>query len=194
MGAWNEKTGDASFSEVILSPIRVSPPASGSISRSPSRGRDRQYHSESNYGFNEKQPFDDAPSIAGPSRSGRPASQGRRDTVTHARPSNLSPVTCASPLHPSVLSSMSSAHSAPPSKWLLRERLRPWIPYILYGATSLGFVLAITFWKDDVFRNLDELSHWLRDEGESGYLLLGAMIFMTCIREFYSNLSFLGLL
>ncbi|KLO12818.1 hypothetical protein SCHPADRAFT_828858 [Schizopora paradoxa] len=89
---------------------------------------------------------------------------------------------------------MSSAHSAPPSKWLLRERLRPWIPYILYGATSLAFVLAITFWKDDVFRNLDELSHWLRDEGESGYLLLGAMIFVTCIPPLplYSTLQVLS--
>ena len=186
MGAWNGKAGDTSFSEVILSPIRVSPPASGSISRSPSRGRDRQYRSESGYGFNEKESLDESPSIAGPSRSGRPASQCRLDAAAHARSSTLSPVTCASPLHPSALSSMSSAHSAPPSKWLLRERLRPWIPYILYGATSLGFVLAITFWKDDVFRNLDELSHWLRDEGESGYLLLGAMIFVTCIREFCS--------
>ncbi len=80
---------------------------------------------------------------------------------------------------------MPSPHSSPPSKLLLRERLRPWIPYILYGATSLGFVLAITFWKDDVFRNLDDLSHSLRDQGDTGYLLLGAMIFVTCIRECY---------
>lgn len=195
-GVWNEKAGDASFSEVVLSPIRVSPclpSESGSISRSPSRGRDHQYRSDSSYGFNEKQSMEDAPSIAGPSRSGRPTSQCRPDTVAHARPSNLAPVTCSSPLHPHGLSSMPSAHANPPSKWLLRERLRPWIPYILYGASSLGFVLAITFWKDDVFRNLDELSHWLRDEGESGYLILGAMIFMTCIREYYRCLSSLGL-
>ena len=35
---------------------------------------------------------------------------------------------------------------------LLRERLKPWIPFFLYALTSLGFVVAITMWKVEVFQ------------------------------------------
>lgn len=34
----------------------------------------------------------------------------------------------------------------------LHSLLRPWLPLILYLCTSLGFLLAIAFWKEEVFR------------------------------------------
>lgn len=30
--------------------------------------------------------------------------------------------------------------------------IKPWIPLILYGITSLGFLVAIAFWKNEVFQ------------------------------------------
>lgn len=29
--------------------------------------------------------------------------------------------------------------------------LKPWLPVIMYGATTFAFLLAIAFWKDEVF-------------------------------------------
>lgn len=48
-----------------------------------------------------------------------------------------------------------------------------------YGATSLGFVLAIAFWKTEVFDGLDHLSHWLRKDEHYGYAVLFCLIFLT---------------
>ncbi|KAH7100553.1 hypothetical protein BKA62DRAFT_705771, partial [Auriculariales sp. MPI-PUGE-AT-0066] len=61
------------------------------------------------------------------------------------------------------------------------ERFRPWIPIALWVATSLGFLLAIAFWRTEVFTGLDEFSHWIADHGYSGYALLGFLIFVTTI-------------
>jgi len=49
----------------------------------------------------------------------------------------------------------------------------------LYGVTSLGFVVAIAFWKTEVFQGLDELSHWLRIDEQFGYAVMFALIFLT---------------
>lgn len=57
--------------------------------------------------------------------------------------------------------------------------IKPWIPLILYGITSLGFLVAIAFWKNEVFQGLDELSHWLRIDEQFGYAVLFALIFLT---------------
>ena len=68
-------------------------------------------------------------------------------------------------------------------RMLLTERIRPWIPFIAYGATIVGFALAIGFWKEEVFGGLDELAQWLRSEEETGYAVMFFMIFLTCIRK-----------
>ena len=34
----------------------------------------------------------------------------------------------------------------------LSTRLRPWIPVIVYGISSLGFVVAIAFWRAEIFQ------------------------------------------
>jgi len=57
--------------------------------------------------------------------------------------------------------------------------LRPWVPLILYGLTSLAFVVAIAFWKTAVFTRLDQLSHWLQVEDHYGQAVLFALIFLT---------------
>ena len=81
--------------------------------------------------------------------------------------------------------------------------LKPWIPLILYGMTSFGFLVAIAFWKNEVFQSelstvalmtsleltlwdnlgLDELSHWLRIDEQFGYAVLFALIFLTTFRK-----------
>jgi len=73
-----------------------------------------------------------------------------------------------------------------PSQLYIRPRglrisnlIKPWIPLILYGITSLGFLVAIAFWKNEVFQGLDELSHWLRIDKQFGYAVLFALIFLT---------------
>ena len=39
------------------------------------------------------------------------------------------------------------------SRWcLLATRLQPWIPVILYAVSSLGFVVAIAFWRTEIFQ------------------------------------------
>jgi uncharacterized membrane protein YdjX (TVP38/TMEM64 family) len=56
---------------------------------------------------------------------------------------------------------------------------RQWLPILAYGATSLGFVLAIAFWKTEVLDGLDHLSHWLRNDEHFGYAVLFCLIFIT---------------
>ncbi|KAH8113365.1 hypothetical protein DFH11DRAFT_1689520 [Phellopilus nigrolimitatus] len=87
-----------------------------------------------------------------------------------------------------------SSYSSSVRRMLLAERLRPWIPVLLYAATTLGFVLAIAFWKEEVFSNLDDLARWLRAEGETGYAVMFFLIFLTCIPPFplYSTLQVLS--
>ncbi|KAL4076030.1 hypothetical protein V8B97DRAFT_81876 [Scleroderma yunnanense] len=57
--------------------------------------------------------------------------------------------------------------------------LKQWSPLLAYGATSLGFLLAIAFWKTEVFDGLDQLSHWLRNGEYFGYAMLFCLIFIT---------------
>jgi hypothetical protein len=69
--------------------------------------------------------------------------------------------------------------------------------------TSFGFLVAIAFWKNEVFQSelstvalmtsleltlwdnlgLDELSHWLRIDEQFGYAVLFALIFLTTFRK-----------
>jgi len=36
----------------------------------------------------------------------------------------------------------------------LSTRLQPWVPIILYGISSLGFVVAIAFWRTEIFQGM----------------------------------------
>lgn len=86
----------------------------------------------------------------------------------------------------STSSSLSSSQSLPQSQRYVRPRglriwnlFKQWSPVLAYGATSLGFVLAIAFWKTEVFDGLDNLSHWLRNDEHFGYAVLFCLIFIT---------------
>jgi len=80
-------------------------------------------------------------------------------------------------------------------------RLQPWIPIILYGISSLGFVIAIAFWRTEIFQGmvplhtlclaadlhqylgLDDLSHHLQEEGIYGYGVIFVLIWVTTFRK-----------
>jgi len=54
-------------------------------------------------------------------------------------------------------SSLSSSQTLPQSQRYIRPRglriwnlFKQWLPILAYGATSLGFILAIAFWKTEV--------------------------------------------
>ncbi|KAL1739361.1 hypothetical protein HDZ31DRAFT_49511 [Schizophyllum fasciatum] len=76
----------------------------------------------------------------------------------------------------------------------LFARLRPWLPLILYLATTLAFICAIAFWKDEVFARLDDLAHYLQEEGDYGKVVMFSLIFLTTIPPIplYSTLTVLS--
>jgi hypothetical protein len=79
--------------------------------------------------------------------------------------------------------------------------LKPWLPLIMYGITSLAFLIAFSLWRVEVFARecaeahrytlylhpihpgLDELAHRLRADESYGHAVLFALIFLTTIRE-----------
>jgi len=85
----------------------------------------------------------------------------------------------------------------------LFTRLQPWIPIILYGISSLGFVVAIAFWRTEIFQGmgsllrtrcpaadppnpflgLDDLSHRLQEESSYGYGVIFLLIWITTFRK-----------
>lgn len=60
--------------------------------------------------------------------------------------------------------------------------------------TSIGFLLAIAFYKKEVFTGLDQLSLYLQSLGNQGYAILFCLIFITTIPPFplYSTLTILS--
>ncbi|KAJ3883135.1 hypothetical protein F5051DRAFT_392092 [Lentinula edodes] len=57
--------------------------------------------------------------------------------------------------------------------------IRPWLPIILYALTSLIFLIAIAFYKAELFSALDELSRWLQADETYGQAVLFFLIFLT---------------
>jgi uncharacterized membrane protein YdjX (TVP38/TMEM64 family) len=64
----------------------------------------------------------------------------------------------------------------------------------MYAITSLAFVVAIAFYKAELFSFLDELAQWLRADEDYGYAVLFFLIFVTTIPPFplYSTLIVLS--
>ncbi|KAL5508350.1 hypothetical protein ACEPAH_5969 [Sanghuangporus vaninii] len=162
----------------------------------------------------------DASQASGPSNMRPPLSPQQSRSGTIQAPVRSSSLTSASFTRPQVglphassfippppyttLSFSSSALPSYPSNYapysmsvrrmLLIERIRPWLPFIAYGLTIVGFALAIAFWKEEVFGALDELAQWLRSKEETGYAVMFFMIFLTCIPPvpLYSTLQVLS--
>ncbi|THH08550.1 hypothetical protein EW146_g8955 [Bondarzewia mesenterica] len=147
--------------------------------------------------MNEKGRPDETPmdTISAPKREEDVASS---QTPNLYRPSASSSQPCCSHSNGAASSSArSSSHPrAPPSllavprsslhcdfahhrKTRLYSLLKPWLPLILYLLTSLGFLLAIALWKEQVFQGLDDLSSWLKADERFGCAVLFFLIFLT---------------
>lgn len=107
----------------------------------------------------------------------------RLDAVSsHTRSQQLHvpapPSLTASPVIPSSWTAPIPSYTRPRGL-RIANLLRPWIPIILYALTSLGFLVAISFWKIEVFEGLDALSHWLQSDVYIGYSVIFLLIFIT---------------
>ncbi|KAI0786350.1 hypothetical protein C8Q75DRAFT_721171 [Abortiporus biennis] len=93
----------------------------------------------------------------------------------------------------SIRNSSSSTYVRPRSI-RIANLLKPWIPIILYAISSLGFLVAISLWKEEVFQGLDQLSHWLQSDEYFGYAVIFFLIFLTCFPPLplYSTLIILS--
>jgi len=68
-----------------------------------------------------------------------------------------------------------------PRGFHIPDRLKPWLGIASWAATSVGFLVAIAFWKKEVFTGLDHLSSYLQSLGTLGYAILFCLIFITTI-------------
>ncbi|KAI0301790.1 hypothetical protein B0F90DRAFT_1816693 [Multifurca ochricompacta] len=104
------------------------------------------------------------------------------------------------------LASLHSGYIHPPRKIRFWSIVKPWLPVLAYLSTSLGFLIAIAFWKTQVFggglyhsldrsnelgpsrlrfptsTGLDDLSSWLKADKTFGYGVLFLLIFITTFR------------
>ena len=163
--ALSERYGDATFVPSASQCNQAAQVAGPALTRTPVRSS-----SLSNASFAARPPFASQPTDA-----------------AHLAPPPYSPHPSCSVTRLPAYPHDYSSYSPSVRRMLLIERLRPWLPFILYAATSLGFVVAIAFWKEEVFGGLDDLARWLRAEGETGYAVMFFMIFLTCIREYFED-------
>ena len=66
----------------------------------------------------------------------------------------------------------------------LPPRVRIWLSFGAWIATSLGFILAVACYKTEVFTALDNLSLWLVAEGYTGYAYMFSLIVLTTVRTY----------
>jgi hypothetical protein len=93
-----------------------------------------------------------------PSRSdsgSRTASRPRRGTL-HATPNTPRQIaqfisSAAASITPPSVYHPQNLPGKPGVGWRAWRLIKPWLPLLAYGATSLGFVIAVAFWKTQVF-------------------------------------------
>ncbi len=150
-------------------PIRQLPPAHSPHHRSPSPSRFPRFEETS---VNEKSRCDGvvqtSPAKAEASTSwsdepltshhqSRPLSESSLRHLTHQNGAcpdcPLSPIPDTTSAHFAMpLPSLHSGYLHPPRKIRLWSIVKPWLPILAYLSTSLGFVIAIAFWKTQVFQ------------------------------------------
>ncbi|KXN86356.1 Golgi apparatus membrane protein TVP38 [Leucoagaricus sp. SymC.cos] len=152
--------------------------------------------------FDEKNPafdpFCDRPSQPSHSRpllctsQNTPAPHAPRPTHPY-QPAFTSPAPLFTSPATSHTRSFSNSSYTRPRGLRIWKLIKSWIPLILYALTSLGFVVAITLYKTELFQLLDDLSFWLRSD-EYGQATLFFLIFLTTIPPFplYSTLIILS--
>jgi hypothetical protein len=100
--------------------------------------------------------WDDAPGSLSSHHQSRPPSASSLRHLTHQNSAcpdyPLSPIPdTASAQFAIPLPSLHSGYLHPPRKIRLWSIVKPWLPVLAYVSTSLGFVIAIAFWKTQVF-------------------------------------------
>lgn len=90
-------------------------------------------------------------------RQSRPPSEASLRHLTHQNSASpdysLSPIPDTTSSHFALpLPSLHSGYLHPPRKIRLWSILRPWLPVLAYLSTSLGFLIAVAFWKTHVFQ------------------------------------------
>jgi hypothetical protein len=154
-------------------PIRPQPPTRSSYQRSPSPSRFPRFEESS---VNEKSRPDgvaQTSSTKAETSATRPAPPDLLSFHHQSRPSSsaslrhliyhqgsASPDYSLSPIPDSdiafshfalPLPSLHSGYLHPPRKIRLCSILKPWLPVLAYLSTSLGFLVAIAFWKTQLF-------------------------------------------
>ena len=66
----------------------------------------------------------------------------------------------------------------------LPPKVRLWLSFGAWIATTVGVFLAVAFWRTEVFTGLDNLSLWLVKEKFTGYLIMFSLIVLTTVRKF----------
>ena len=97
-----------------------------------------------------------------PASTSNPAGTSRANSVPHhlRQPSPFQ--RCPSPLllAPQVISQSTSAQPYTRPRGLrISNLIKPWIPVILYAMTTFGFLVAIAFWKKEVFEGACSCCH-----------------------------------
>ncbi|KAI0316996.1 hypothetical protein OF83DRAFT_1083905 [Amylostereum chailletii] len=120
---------------------------------------------------------------AGPSRhASKPSLSRRVPSRQNSAPSQYpSPLPAISPAPNFALPtpSLHSDYAHPPRSIRFFALVKPWLPLLAYLSTSLGFLIAIAFWRKQVFQGLDDLSSWLKADKHFGYGVLFFLIFLT---------------
>jgi hypothetical protein len=98
----------------------------------------------------------DAPESLSSHHPSRPSSESSLRHLTHQNGAcpgyPISPIPDTTPAHFALpLPSLHSEYLHPPRKIRLWSIVKPWLPVLAYISTSLGFVIAIAFWKTHVF-------------------------------------------
>ena len=99
----------------------------------------------------------EAPGSLSSHHPSRPSSQSSLRHLTHQGSTcpdyPLSPIPDTTSAHFAMpIPSLHSEYLHPPRKIRLWSILKPWLPVLAYISTSLGFVIAIAFWKTHVFQ------------------------------------------
>ncbi|KAH9943083.1 uncharacterized protein BXZ73DRAFT_87503 [Epithele typhae] len=106
------------------------------------------------------------------------SSRNHQPRTSHLHPP-FSPAPCPiASSWPTTSSASTASPFATPSPYT-PNLIRPWIPIILYILTTLGFLVAVSFWKVEVFQSLDALSRWLKSDTYTGYAVIFTLIFIT---------------
>lgn len=100
--------------------------------------------------------WDDAPASLSSHHLSHPSSESSLRHLTHQNSAcpdyPLSPIPDTASAHFAMpLPSLHSGYLHPPRKIRLWSIVKPWLPVLAYISTSLGFVIAIAFWKAQVF-------------------------------------------